>query len=268
MYFADLHVHTKTSDCSMDAEEILKAAKEKGITHIAFTDHDTTKDAGEHQRLAKDYGIFAIPGIEMSAYDFKIQKKVHILGFGYNSTNHIEEIGRETLKRRNANCLKQIEILNELGYSVPVEEIQKISGDCIYKQHILDYLMKTGQTKEMFGEIYKNIFKNGGPCDFDIEYPPAAEAVKAIRADGGAAVLAHPGQQGNFEIIPGLVEAGLSGIEWNHPSHGESDKKKVEDYAKRYHLFLTGGSDFHGRYEKQSAKIGEFPAHESSKRLF
>ena len=268
MYYADLHVHTTTSDCSMEVEEILKMAKEKGITHIAFTDHDTTQDAKEHQDLAESYGIYGIPGIEMSAYDLKIQKKVHILGYGYSSTKHIEEIGRETLRRRNANCLKQIEILNELGYCVPVEEIQKLSRSCIYKQHIFDYLVQTGQTEKMFGEIYKYIFKNGGPCDFDIEYPAAEDVVKSIKEDGGAAVLAHPGQQGNFEIITRLVEAGLSGIEWNHPSHGESDKKIIEDYAQRYDLFLTGGSDFHGRYENQSAAIGAFPAHESSKRLF
>ena len=48
MYFADLHVHTNVSDCSMSAENILKKAKKSGITHIAFTDHDTTQCAFEH----------------------------------------------------------------------------------------------------------------------------------------------------------------------------------------------------------------------------
>lgn len=47
MYFADLHVHTNVSDCSMSAENILKKAKKSGITHIAFTDHDTTQCAFE-----------------------------------------------------------------------------------------------------------------------------------------------------------------------------------------------------------------------------
>ena len=45
MYFADLHVHTTVSDCSEDVSVILNMAKETGITHIAFTDHDTTKMA-------------------------------------------------------------------------------------------------------------------------------------------------------------------------------------------------------------------------------
>lgn len=268
MYTADLHVHSSVSDCSMNAEEILKEAKEAGVTHLVFTDHDTTEKAQEHVRLAAQYGIQALTGVEMSAYDFRRDRKVHILGYGYEKTKYIEQIGSETLKKRNANCLKQIEILNSLGYSVPVEEVKKLAGKCIYKQHILEYLVRSGQSKELFGDIYKNIFKNGGPCDFDIEYPAAEDAVRAIKADGGWAVLAHPGQQGNFPMIHRLVEAGIDGIEYNHPSHSPSDRMKAEEFAKSYGLFLTGGSDFHGRYEKTQSALGQYPAHESSCVMF
>ena len=268
MYFADLHVHTNVSDCSMPAENILKKAKKSGITHIAFTDHDTTQCAFEHQRLAAEFGIQAIPAVEMSAYDYEGKRKVHILGYGYKTTEHIEAIGSETLRKRHENCLRQIHILNNIGYQVPVEEVQKMAGDCIYKQHILDYLLKTGQSKSLFGDIYRNIFKNGGPCDFDITYPNAAEVVEAIKKDGGKAVLAHPGQQKNFDIIPLLVQSGLDGIECNHPSNKDEDKKKVEAYAREYGLFLTGGSDFHGQYENGGAGLGEYPAHGESICLF
>ena len=268
MYFADLHVHSSVSDCSMDAESILKEAKEKGLTHLVFTDHDTTELALEHVALAEKYGIRAVPGVEMSAYDYRKSRKVHILGYGYEKTKYIEQIGSETLKKRNENCLKQIGILNSLGYTVPVDEVKKLAGRCIYKQHILEYLVRSGQSKELFGEIYRNIFKNGGPCDFDIEYPDAEDAVRAIKADGGLAVLAHPGQQGNYSVIHRLVEAGLDGIEYNHPSHSETDKKKVEEFARSYRLFMTGGSDFHGRYEKTVSHLGQYPAHESSREIF
>lgn len=156
MYFADLHVHTNVSDCSMSAENILKKAKKSGITHIAFTDHDTTQCAFEHQRLAAEFGIQAIPAVEMSAYDYEGKRKVHILGYGYKTTEHIEAIGSETLRKRHENCLRQIHILNNIGYQVPVEEVQKMAGDCIYKQHILDYLLKTGQSKSLL-EIYTGI---------------------------------------------------------------------------------------------------------------
>ena len=67
MYLADLHVHTSVSDCSMTAEAVLQKAKEAGLTHLAFTDHDTTQQAWEHVRLAEKYGIHAVVGVEMSA---------------------------------------------------------------------------------------------------------------------------------------------------------------------------------------------------------
>lgn len=267
MYLADLHVHTNISDGSETAETILKEAKKKGITHIAFTDHDTTKNASKHQELAGDYGIEAVTAVELSAYDFDGGKKVHVLGYGYSDGVHIEALGRETLARRNSNCLKQIEILESLGYRMEVEEIQALAGDCIYKQHILEYLVRTGQSETLFGAVYQEIFKNGGACDFDITYPSAEEAVRAVKADGGAAVLAHPGQQGNFDLVRQLTRAGLDGIEWNHPSHTDVHKRLAEDTAKEYGLLLTGGSDYHGRYERQCASLGAYPAHESSREL-
>lgn len=268
MYRADLHVHTTVSDCSINAEEILKQARQSGVTHLAFTDHDTTMKAEEHVALAEQYGISAIKGVEMSAYDFKRNKKVHILGYAYKTNKRIEAIGAEVLRRRQANCLKQIEILKDLGYQIEEKEIEKLSQSCIYKQHILDYLVKTGQSESLFGEVYRTVFKNGGPCDFDITYPAAEQVVEAITGDGGQAVLAHPGQQGNYDIIHRLAGVGLAGIEWAHPSHNKSDLVRVEQYCRSYKLFMTGGSDFHGAYEQTSTRLGAYPAHEASFLLF
>ena len=95
----------------------------------------------------------------------------------------------------------------------------------------------------------------------------ALEAVRAIKADGWLAVLAHPGQLGNFPMIPALVQAGLDGIEYNHPSHDPENRKKVKEAAKTCGLLLTGGSDFHGRYEKTVSHLGEYPAPESSEKI-
>lgn len=268
MYKADLHVHTEVSDCSERTEDILRTAKEIGLTHIAFTDHDTTACAKEHVELAKQYGITAIPAVEMSAFDEAAGKKVHILGYGYREGSRIEAIGSETLKKRDANCRKQIKILQELGYHIPLEEVEKRAGACIYKQHILKWLYDSGQSEELFGDISKHIFKNGGPCDFDISYPDAVEVIKAIKADGASAVLAHPGQQDVFHLIPKFAEAGLDGMEYNHHSHKEEDKARVKKEAGKYGLFLTGGSDYHGIYEKGETKLGSYLAPEESICLF
>ena len=80
MIKADLHVHTEMSDSSFTIEQVLELAKEKGLTHIAITNHDTVKGLKESVELGKEYGITVIPGIEISAYDYKRNRKVHLLG--------------------------------------------------------------------------------------------------------------------------------------------------------------------------------------------
>ena len=77
MIKADLHIHTDISDGSLSTEEVIKNAKEKGLTHIAITNHDTVKGLKEAVELGKKYNIVVIPGVEISAYDYKRNRKVH-----------------------------------------------------------------------------------------------------------------------------------------------------------------------------------------------
>jgi len=113
----------------------------------------------------------------------------------------------------------------------------------------MDWLVTTGQVPDMFDDFYQKTFKNGGICAFDIEYTDVFDAVKAVKKAGGLAVLAHPGQQQNFWLIPELVQTELDGLELNHYANCEKDKEMIRTYASRYGLFLTGGSDNHGKYE-------------------
>ena len=127
----------------------------------------------------------------------------------------------------------------------------------------MEYLVRTGQVAEIFGDFYKSTFKNGGLCDFDIEYIDVYDAVKTIKLAGGKAVLAHCGQQQNFALIPSLIELGLAGLEYNHSANSENDKKIIKEYANKYNLFLTGGSDYHGKYEVENVNIGDYLSDES-----
>lgn len=247
---ADLHVHSCYSDGSQSFQEILGKAAGLGLTHISFCDHDCTLHTVEALKWSTGFDIKVIPGVEISAFDRVTGRKVHILGYDYSKNKAIEELCAPILKRRHANCLKQIEILGGLGYRIlPEQVLPYAAGGTIYKQHILKYLHDSGQSSLLFGDVYAAVFKNGGPCDFDIQYVDAADAVRAIREDGGRAVLAHPGQQENFDLVAGLREAGLSGIEIHHPANTPRHRDEILELAKRYGLFCTGGSDFHGLYE-------------------
>ncbi len=72
--FADLHVHSMYSPSCLfkgyasqsKIEDILKAAKKKGLAGIAIADHDRIKGSLEAARIAKNYGIVAVPSVEVS----------------------------------------------------------------------------------------------------------------------------------------------------------------------------------------------------------
>ena len=83
--------------------------------------------------------------------------------------------------------------------------------------------------------------------DFELAIDPV-EAVRCAVRTGGKAVLAHPGQYGNFRMLPELVEAGLWDIEVWHPKHSTELVDHCLKLAEEYQLACTGGSDFHGRY--------------------
>ncbi|WP_286029476.1 PHP domain-containing protein [Anaerotignum lactatifermentans] len=257
---ADLHMHSRVSDGSYTIRELAELAAKNGLDVIAVTDHDTLSHASQ---IPEGLPVKVIPGIEISAYDYTVDKRVHVLGYGIQDMELVEDFVHPLLEARHENSMKQIGILEENGYHVDLDKIHRADGKYIYKQHIMEYLVQTGQAPDMFGEFYQKIFKNNGICHFDIKYLDPYEAVRVITAAGGKAVLAHSGQQQNFDLIPKLVEAGLKGLELNHPANDEQAHEKIRRYADVYGLFLTGGSDFHGTYEKAAPDLGIYLAEES-----
>lgn len=246
MIKADMHIHSTISDGSYSMEEIVAMAEQRGLDAIVFTEHDTLSHM---EKLPKSQRVKVAAGLEISAFDYEKNLRVHVLGYGIKQPEIVEKLVHPTLEARHANSMKQVQILNQNGWEIDVEQMKRADGKYIYKQHIMDYLVSHGKAEELFGEFYYSVFKNGGICHFDIEYTDPLEAVKAIKDAGGYAVLAHSGQQQNFELIPALVKAGLDGLELNHHANSDRDKQVIREYAEKYNLFLTGGSDFHGRYE-------------------
>lgn len=254
MVKADLHIHSTFSDGCDSIDKIVRKAEEKGLDYIAITDHDTMAHLSHLPQKAK---VKVLGGVELSSIDRKSKLKTHILGYNIKKPELITKLAQPLLESRNRNSERQGEILIRAGYNLNIDKLARAGDKYLYKQHIMEYLVKTGQADEMFGSFYKSIFKNGGICDIDIEYLDALEAIRTIKAAGGLAVLAHSGQQQNFKLIPQFVEEGLDGLELNHHSNSEKDKEIIRKYSKEYGLFLTGGSDYHGRYEKPY-EIGDF----------
>ncbi|MCL2226708.1 MAG: PHP domain-containing protein [Oscillospiraceae bacterium] len=251
---ADLHMHSTVSDGSDSIEQLIDQAEEKGLDAIAITDHDTLSHL---QQMPASANISVIGGVELSASHRKTGTKAHVLGYGIKKPEIVMALTLPMLEARNRRSEEQAGILIKSGYDIDLSKIGRADGKYLYKQHIMDWLYKTGQVTELFGRFYENTFKNGGICDFDIEYIDVFDAVRAIKEAGGLAVLAHAGQQRNFWLVPDLCELGLDGLELNHPSNSAEDKRTISSLADCFGLFLTGGSDYHGRFGQEPFGVGD-----------
>jgi len=261
----ELHCHTNISDCPLSIEEIMELAIEQGVTHLAVTNHDTTKGLEEAVDAGKRYGIEVIPGIEISGFDFKRGRRVHILGY-FIEPGHLEiETNCQPLvNKRHSASEEMVKRLMAAGYEITWERCLEIAhgGTGVYKQHIMHALIEAGYTDSIYGPLYKKLFNRGhngekpGIAFIPMEYMDAKKAVETIRLAEGVPVLAHPGQYGNFDMVPELVEAGLQGIEVWHPLHDEIHEEQAKQLASKYDLIMTGGSDFHGEYGEQPVQLG------------
>lgn len=268
---ADLHVHSDISDGSFETVDTIKLAKSQGVTHLGIVNHDTIKGLKEAMTLGRKHRVQVIPGVEISAYDYKRKKKLHILGYNFDlEGSSITKICEPILEARQQNATRQINLLIQHGYTIDPKEIFKLSQNSliIYKQHIMAELIRRQYTDSIYSELYYSLFKNGGICSGEISYVEATEAIRAIKADGGLAILAHPGQSQAYESVEELVEAGLDGIELMHECHTEEDYSRIKELQQKHDLILTGGSDFHGDYGSTSIKIGDITAPKEFLRYF
>jgi predicted metal-dependent phosphoesterase TrpH len=66
----DTHVHTSASyDSTADLRAVLASAGEIGLDGLVVTDHDRIESALRARRIAPEYGLVAIPGVEVSTAD-------------------------------------------------------------------------------------------------------------------------------------------------------------------------------------------------------
>ena len=74
---ADLHIHTVLSPCGdleMSPKAIVECAARKGLSMIAITDHNTTRQVQVTQALGVQYGVVVLGGVEVTS-----QEEAHCL---------------------------------------------------------------------------------------------------------------------------------------------------------------------------------------------
>ncbi len=250
--YVDLHTHSTASDGTMSPSEVVRLAKDSGLSAIALTDHDTVSGIAEACATAQTIGIDFLPGIEISA-EFPPPGTLHILGYGIDPESAVlKEMTDSLLAGRDARNPKIVAKLNQLGITISMNEVEaEAGGDVIGRPHIAAVLVKKGYVSSV-KQAFDQYLAQGAAAYFDKERLTPRRAIDLIHQSGGLAVLAHPIQlrlendAQLHRVIKDLVDVGLDGIEVIHSDHNEDLIKKYSDIARQYNLLPTGGSDFHG----------------------
>lgn len=263
----DLHCHTKLSDGSMGIDDIIVLAKKQEIDTLAITDHDCLAGTVRAKLIGERQGIKVIPGVEISSYDSEIKKEVHILCYLSDYPDRLEGLcHRNLLARKRAAQFMMIKAAQRFPIT-PDLVLKCAQGSTnVYPVHIMSALVESGITTELFGDLYKELFTEGGENSILVvpKFSEPAEVIEAIHEAGGIAVLASAGEFEGTDLVERLVEAGLDGIEAWCPQNTDAQAEELAKFAKKNGLLATGGSDFHGRNNMYCVSLGSHTVPDSN----
>jgi predicted metal-dependent phosphoesterase TrpH len=254
MKFADLHLHTQFSDGTFTPEELAGHGARLGFAALALTDHDSIEGCVRMAAACAAAGIEFIVGAELTAEHEDTE--VHILGYFLDPENQtlLEKIAGFQAVRQD-RIREMVAALNKAGVPLQVESVFALANcQSPGRPHVARALVK----EKLIGnldEAFEKYLKKGRPAWVPKTKMSALEGVELIHQAGGLAVMAHPGLNRTDEIIPGLVDAGLDGIECFHTKHSTATSERYLEIAEKFNLLVTGGSDCHG-FSKGKPLIG------------
>jgi 3',5'-nucleoside bisphosphate phosphatase len=251
----DLHAHTTFSDGTFTPEELIGLARDRGLTTLAVTDHDSTEGLDRAFAAAGDDGLELVPGVEFSTV--RDGHGIHVLAYWMDLEDEAFQAELRRLREdRFRRGERTVEKLRELGYPVTFERVREIAeGGNIVRPHIAQALVEAGVVPTIEDAFTPELIGEGGRAYVEKHALDPLDALRLIKDASGLVVIAHPGLfrerlGASDEVIEQLAEAGLDGIEAAHPDHDAEAERRYRDMARRLGLVATGSSDCHGtRYD-------------------
>ncbi len=268
-YRVDLHTHSTASDGLYSPTELLHQAHQVGLNVLALTDHDSTEGLREAASAAKELDIDFIPGIELNT-DIS-GGEVHVLGYFLEYQHAPFQSILQTLRdARERRGQRMVELLNEQGVQISWPRVREIAQGAVGRPHVARALMEAGYVQSVTEAFEKYI---GADCPAYVpRYKLTPEdAVRLITSANGLPVMAHPltipGLTALREWLPGLVQAGLVGLETYYGAYTPEQEQELRSLADSYQLIPTGGTDFHGPGLHPTPLGGRYVPYEAVERL-
>jgi predicted metal-dependent phosphoesterase TrpH len=238
----DFHSHTYESDGTLAPQALADFMGERGVEIFAISDHDSLAAYGQ---FVPPPGARVVTGIEINT-SWR-NNEVHVLGYRLPvddaAFNALLEANRSARRVRVERIVHQ---LRAAGYGITMAEVEReaVAGAALGRPHVAKALIRGGHFDDI-ESIFRMLLTRGRSGYVPSTHIAPHEAIAAIHAAGGLAVLAHPGRLKDGSIIEELVEDGLDGLEVFYPRHDAGDVAHFRAIAEKFGLVMTGGSDFH-----------------------
>jgi len=255
----DLHTHSTASDGTDTPAELMVRAGEAGLDVVALTDHDTTAGWGS-AAAALPQGLTLVPGLEISCVSTLGGRSVslHLLAYLVNPDH--PPLAAELAALRESRLGRGEEMVRRLraaGHPVTWSRVEELAaGGSVGRPHVARALMDAGLVPSVEAAFRDEWIGHGGrywvpKVDLD-----PVHAVRLVAEAGGVSVFAHPlasarGPVVGEEVIEAMAEAGLGGIEVDHPEHAPEARRRAAQIAVSLGLLATGSSDYHGTSKPQ-----------------
>jgi hypothetical protein len=250
----DLHCHTSASDGTDTPAELLRAAVAAKLDVVAVTDHDTT--AGWHEALAsRPPELTVVIGAEFSCFHLDADERrisLHLLGYLFDPDEPELRAERERLQESRRTRGRQIvENLVADGYPITWAQVSAFAdGGSVGRPHIGRALVSSGVVPDV-SSAFRELLSGRGKYYVAKRDTPVLDAIRLIRAAGGLPVFAHPfarrrGPVVADDVVATMSQAGLVGLEVEHPDQDTADRAHAAGLARELGLIPTGSSDYHG----------------------
>ncbi len=255
MRLVDLHTHTTASDGTYSPGELIKLAKEIGLSAVAVTDHDTTRGLKESIKAGETFGIEVIPGCELSV-EFT-GGQMHIIGLWLpEKPTYLEKELKYLRERRHSRNKRIVEKLRSLGIDISYEDVFEVveEGATVGRPHIARTLVRKGAVSSVDEAFKKYIGPEGLAYVPKDKFSPE-KAIEILKREGATVILAHP-----FSLnlpfaelkkeLERLIPLGLEGMEVYYSEHTKEQTREYLSLCQEMGLLISGGSDFHGSVKK------------------
>lgn len=249
-YPLDLHMHSTASDGALTPSDLVALCAQRGLQHIALTDHDTMGGVDEAQQAARQQDIGLLPGCELSTRWNGVG--IHIVALMPDGAQGVLVEG--LMRQRQARIERAAMIaerLEKIGLPDALAKAREQAGSerPLGRPDFARALVDAGIAKD-WADAFKRFLGSGKKGDVKAQWPEVAEATEWIVASGGVAVIAHPlryklTRRKRGLLMDAFAEAGGQAVELvNGQQNGDATRDLARQLVERG-LYASIGSDFH-----------------------